>query len=157
MSRFILIPDSSPTLSGNNNQNRTQCNCEKSESLCVDNRLSRSFYRRHSLNDSCNGSVPSQFSLNPHRISSFKHRSSNLPSPRLFKQIQFKEVDESKIRNCDHNLELAPLITWTIYTVLRWLKSQELSFLDIKRILLLEFVSCVSMQYIVVSILHARI
>lgn len=111
MSRFILIPDSSPTLSGNNNQNRTQCNCEKSESLCVDNRLSRSFYRRHSLNDSCNGSVPSQFSLNPHRISSFKHRSSNLPSPRLFKQIQFKEVDESKIRNCDHNLELAPLIT----------------------------------------------
>lgn len=116
MSRFILIPDSSPTLSGNNNQNRTQCNCEKSESLCVDNRLSRSFYRRHSLNDSCNGSVPSQFSLNPHRISSFKHRSSNLPSPRLFKQIQFKEVDESKIRNCDHNLELAPLITWTIFS-----------------------------------------
>lgn len=29
--------------------------------------------------------------------------------------------------------------------------------MDIKRILLLEFVSCVSMQYIVVSILHARI
>lgn len=118
MSRLILTPDSSPTLSGNNNQNRTQCNCEKSESLYVDNRLSRSFYRRHSLNDSSNGSVPSQFSLTPHRISSFKHRSSNLPSPRLFKQIQFKEVDESKIRNCDHNLELTPLIIWTFYLAL---------------------------------------
>ncbi|XP_062588637.1 receptor-type guanylate cyclase Gyc76C-like [Saccostrea cucullata] len=108
----VLSPPTSPTLSGNNNQNQTICNCEKTDSLCIDNRISRSFLRRHSLNDTsnANGNVPSQFPLTTHRISSFKHRSSNMPSPRLLKQIQFKEIDEVKGSNCDHNLELIPLI-----------------------------------------------
>ena len=109
----LMTPHTSPTLSGNNNRNQTQCPCEKTDSLYIDSRLSRSFHRRHSLNDpsNVNGSVPSQFPLNPHRISSFKQRTSNMPSPRLFKQIQFKEVNEIKGNTCDHNLELVPLIT----------------------------------------------
>ena len=109
----LMTPHASPSLSGNNNRNQTQCPCEKTDSLYIDSRLSRSFHRRHSLNDpsNVNGSVPSQFPLNPHRISSFKQRTSNMPSPRLFKQIQFKEVNEIKGNTCDHNLELVPLIT----------------------------------------------
>lgn len=109
----LMTPQASPSLSGNNNRNQTQCPCEKTDSLYIDSRLSRSFHRRHSLNDpsNVNGSVPSQFPLNPHRISSFKQRTSNMPSPRLFKQIQFKEVNEIKGSTCDHNLELVPLIT----------------------------------------------
>lgn len=109
----VETPRSSPTLSGNNNQNQTLCNCEKSDFIYMDNRLNRTFIRRHSLNDpsNVNGNVPSQFPLHTHRISSFKHRSSNMPSPRLVKQIQFKEIEEDKGNACDHNLELIPLIT----------------------------------------------